>query len=94
MPLNNIIELDAKNWQNKNDFYASYCSSTKAPKWFGMNLDALLDSLRGGICQITPEKIIIRNLTNKIKQNLGLNFLKSVEEICQEENVCLEIYSE
>ncbi len=59
------ISLDAINWKNKNDFYNSYCNATKAPNWFGMNLDAFLDSLRGGICEITPKKIIIRNLTKK-----------------------------
>ncbi len=50
------ISLDAINWKNKNDFYNSYCNATKAPNWFGMNLDAFLDSLRGGICEITPKK--------------------------------------
>jgi len=63
----NQISMDAKNWRDKNDFYRSYCNITNAPSWFGNNLDALLDSLRGGICEITPEKIIIRNLTFNIK---------------------------
>ncbi len=89
----NTIVLDALNWTSKEDFYSSYCNVTKAPKWFGKNLDALLDSLRGGICKITPEKIIVQNLTKKIKESLGVNFWKNVEEICAEENVTLEVYT-
>ncbi len=94
MSLTNIIILDAANWKNKDDFYHSYCESTSAPKWFGMNLDALNDSFRGGICKITPEKIIVRNFTKKIKENIGLTFWKDVEEICQEEDVELEVHSD
>ncbi len=89
----NTIILDAKNWKSKSDFYTSYCNATKAPKWFGKNLDALLDSLRGGICKITPEKIVVRNFTKKIKESLGPNFWDEVKEICEEENVTLEVYS-
>jgi RNAse (barnase) inhibitor barstar len=81
------IELDALHWKNKDDFYDSYCNATNAPKWFGRNLDALLDSLRGGICKITPEKIIIRNLSSKIKSQIGDKFWLTLEEICKEENV-------
>ncbi len=29
------ITLDASNWQTRKDFYADYCASTGAPKWFG-----------------------------------------------------------
>ena len=85
------IFLNAKDWKNNKDFYSSYCKVTYAPKWFGMNLDAFLDSLRGGICKITPEKIIIINFSSKIKDSLGHNFCKSIEEICKEQEVELEI---
>jgi RNAse (barnase) inhibitor barstar len=85
------ISLDAINWKNKNDFYNSYCNATKAPNWFGMNLDAFLDSLRGGICEITPKKIIIRNLTKKIKEYFDDDFWIDIEDICKEENVELQI---
>jgi len=93
MSSNTEIILDASKWKNKDDFYSSYCHATKAPKWFGKNLDALLDSLRGGICKMTPEKIIVQNFTSKIKNDLGFQFWQEVEEICQEENVVLEVYS-
>lgn len=91
---NNEIILDAKNWNNKNDFYSSYCDASGAPKWFGNNLDALLDSFRGGICKITAEKMVIRNFSSKIKDTLGYEFWKSVEEICEEENVELEVHTD
>ena len=41
--------------------------------------DTLCDSFRGGICKITPEKIIIRNLTSQIKQNFGSTFWSDIE---------------
>jgi RNAse (barnase) inhibitor barstar len=92
MSINTTILLDALNWKQKDDFYSSYCNITNAPKWFGKNLDAFQDSLRGGICKITAEKIIIRNLTSNVKENIGLQFFKEIEEICQEQDVILEIY--
>jgi RNAse (barnase) inhibitor barstar len=85
------IVLDASNWKNKDDFYSSYCKITKAPKWFGNNLDALNDSLSGGICKITAEKIIVKNITSKIKESLGSDFWSTFEEICQEQDVELEV---
>lgn len=90
----NEILLDAKNWKNKEDFYTSYCDATNAPEWFGRNLDALNDSFRGGICQITPEKIIIKNLTSKIKESLGKTFWEKVEEICKEQEIELEVQND
>lgn len=87
------ITLDAKNWKNKNDFYHDYCKLTCAPKWFGNNLDALNDSLTGGICKITPEKIIIRNLTSRVKENFDFDFWTSIEEMCHDQDVELEIHN-
>lgn len=85
------IILDASYWKNKNDFYTSYCSITHAPDWFGKNLDGINDSFRGGICQITPEKIVIQNLTSKIKENLGSSFWSSFENICKKQEIELII---
>jgi RNAse (barnase) inhibitor barstar len=87
------ITLDATNWINKNDFYNAYCNETKAPEWFGKNLDALEDSFRGGICEITPEKIIIINLTNENKKYFETEFWKEVESICKDNDVELEIHN-
>lgn len=84
---NNIIVLDANNWKSKDDFYSSYCSATNAPTWFGNNLDALYDSFTGGICKITPEKIIINNLKN----NFNTDFIQKLKEVCDDGNVELNI---
>ena len=81
------IVLDASSWQNTIDFYNAYCLATEAPKWFGRNLDPFRDSLRGGICKITPEKIRVQYMTKRVKERVGSEFMKSVEEICQEEDV-------
>lgn len=86
------IILNAQGWQSKSDFYTSYMNVTDAPQWFGRNLDAFHDSLRGGICKITPDKIIIRNLTTRIKECIGLEFWNSIMEICQDEDVQLEVH--
>lgn len=85
------IVLDATNWRSEKHFYAAYCNATRAPDWFGRNLDAFLDSLRGGICKITPEKIVIKNLKPKVKELIGYKFWNSIEEICQEQDVELEV---
>lgn len=88
------ITLDAANWQTRMDFYEDYCKSTSAAKWFGNNLDAWRDSLTGGVCLITPEKIIIINLSKRVKRCVGEKFFRIIEHICAEMAVELETYPE
>lgn len=92
MSENSVITLDASKWKTKEDFYDSYSIATNAPIWFGRNLSAFADSLRGGICKTTPEKIIISNFTKKVKNYLGDEFIATLNTICAEEEVILEIY--
>jgi hypothetical protein len=40
------INLDARAWRNRDDFYGALLPSLGAPHWHGRNLDALNDSLR------------------------------------------------
>jgi RNAse (barnase) inhibitor barstar len=40
------INLDARAWRNRDDFYDALLPSLGAPHWHGRNLDALNDSLR------------------------------------------------
>jgi RNAse (barnase) inhibitor barstar len=94
MSASSTIVLDASCLNNIHDFYNAYCRATEAPRWFGKNLDAFCDSLRGGICKITPKKIIIRNLSRKNKEKLGISFWKSITDICNDEDVILEVYTE
>ena len=39
------INLDARAWRNRDDFYGALLPSLGAPHWHGRNLDALNDSL-------------------------------------------------
>lgn len=84
------IVLNAKDWKSLADFYSSYCTATRAPKWFGKNFDAFADSLRGGICEITPTKLSFINV-GRSRKLLGDKFWKSIEEICKDADVMFEI---
>jgi RNAse (barnase) inhibitor barstar len=88
------IVIDASLLNNTRDFYNAYCRATEAPRWFGNNLDAFRDSLRGEICKITPVKIIIRNLSRENKEKIGNPFWKSITDICTGQDVILEVYTE
>ncbi len=91
------ITLDAINWKTRNDFYRDFCIRTSPPKCWGntLNLDAFRDSLDGdGVLLLTPKKIIIRNLSKRVRQTVGEKFFKTIEEICTEMSVELETYTE
>lgn len=89
------IVLDSKNWTSVSDFYLSFCKAIGAPKWFGLNLDAFRDSLRGGICEITPTKIIIEHFEqSRVNNKKYRSFFESVEQICKEEKVEIEFFKE
>ena len=49
-----VICLDASDWQTQEDFYSALLPQLGAPEWHGRNLDALEDSLRGGINELAP----------------------------------------
>ena len=49
-----LIRLDASDWSSPDDFYSALLPQLGAPSWHGRNLDALEDSLRGGINRIEP----------------------------------------
>lgn len=48
------IDLDASGWQSKADFYAALLPALGSPGWHGGTLDALFDSLGGGILAVQP----------------------------------------
>ena len=50
----NVIRLDASQWRRPDDFYAALLPQLGAPPWHGRNLDALFDSLSGGINFLEP----------------------------------------
>jgi RNAse (barnase) inhibitor barstar len=48
------IWLDASEWKTPCDFYSALLPALGAPDWHGRNLDALFDSLSGGINRLDP----------------------------------------
>ncbi len=49
-----VIALDASEWRSAEDFHSALLPQLGAPTWHGRNLDALEDSLRGGVNRIEP----------------------------------------
>ncbi|HEY0114041.1 MAG TPA: barstar family protein [Allosphingosinicella sp.] len=48
------IEFDSSTWASPEDFYSALLPELGAPEWHGRNLDALNDSLAGGINRLEP----------------------------------------
>jgi hypothetical protein len=48
------IVLDAGGWQGVAEGWAAVLAALEAPVWHGRNLDALADSLSGGINGVEP----------------------------------------
>lgn len=48
------ILLDGAQWRSTDDFFAALLPKLGAPSWHGHNLDALYDSLSGGINELEP----------------------------------------
>jgi len=48
------ILLDSSAWKSPDDFYRALLPKLGAPAWHGRNLDALDDSLFGGINEVDP----------------------------------------
>jgi RNAse (barnase) inhibitor barstar len=54
--------LDGASWCSKDDVYDAFFKVVGAPSWHGRNLDALNDSIKGGINSVeVPYRVIIRN---------------------------------
>ena len=83
------ITLDAASWTTKDDFFNSYSLATMPFGAFGMNLDALADSFRGGICKITPDAIQVTNMPDRFRT---ASFWKDVEQICEEAEIVLVVH--
>jgi len=57
-----LITLDGSNWTSAADFYSALLPALHAPTWHGRNLDALYDSLSGGINGVEPPfHVVIQN---------------------------------
>jgi RNAse (barnase) inhibitor barstar len=49
-----VISLHASGWRSPGDFYSALLPELGAPAWHGRNLNALQDSLYGGINSVEP----------------------------------------
>jgi len=60
-----MICLDASEWKSEEDFYSAILPQLQAPAWHGHNLNALYDSLSGGINGLEPPfEVIVTNAAN------------------------------
>ena len=48
------ISLNGAEWSSTEDFFAALLPELGAPSWHGHNLNALYDSLSGGINEVEP----------------------------------------
>lgn len=69
------IYLDASAWTTPEDFYSALLPELGAPEWHGHNLNALGDSLYGGINEIQPPfRVLLTgvvDITQYVKAFLG-----------------------
>ncbi len=49
-----LIRLDARGWQQREDFWAALLPALGTPDWHGPNLDALYDGLVAGENRVPP----------------------------------------
>jgi RNAse (barnase) inhibitor barstar len=49
-----VVTLHAADWRSAEDFYLALLPQLGAPVWHGRNLNALEDSLYGGVNQVEP----------------------------------------
>jgi len=84
---NNPTELViSKSIKSKDDFYDEISRLLKLKEWFGRNLDAFADVLRGGCGEIDPNgKIFIWKGHKSAKNELGSRTFETIIRIFQEE---------
>jgi RNAse (barnase) inhibitor barstar len=75
-----FIRLDASQWQSADDFYSALLPELGAPTWHGRNLDALHDSLAGGINRTDPPLTIEITSAEQLSSNMAA-FLTEVAAV-------------
>ncbi|QJU57744.1 hypothetical protein HL653_08010 [Sphingomonas sp. AP4-R1] len=58
MPMK-LIQLDGSAWMSPDDFFAALLPALGAPSWHGRSLNALDDSLYGGINEVEPPFTVV-----------------------------------
>lgn len=74
------IVLDGSSWQSTTDFFAALLPCLGAPAWHGHNLDALDDSLYGGINKVEPPFTVIVRGAEKLPADMA-SFLAKVSTV-------------
>ena len=84
---NNSNELViAEGIQSKNDFYDEISRLLQLADWFGRNLDAFADALRGGCGEVDPcGKVFVWRGHQAAKDAIGSNDFETIISIFQEE---------
>lgn len=58
-----LIEIDASGWQDEGEVWEAVLAALRAPDWHGRNLDALADSLSGGVNGVaSPVTLVLRDV--------------------------------
>ncbi|HEX4737750.1 MAG TPA: barstar family protein [Allosphingosinicella sp.] len=78
-----VIHLDASGWRSPADFYAALLPQLGAPSWHGRNLDALYDSLSGGINQLEPPFTVELAHSSELSSDMG-DFLAKVAAVFED----------
>lgn len=73
-----LIRLDASEWRSPTDFYSALLPALGAPEWHGRNLDALYDSLSGGINELEPPFGVELQHTGGLPAEMGAFLAKVV----------------
>jgi RNAse (barnase) inhibitor barstar len=80
LALMKVFRLDASGWRSPEDFYAELLPQLGAPAWHGRNLDALADSLYGGINEVEPPFRIEVEGVERLPTEMG-DFLSKVATV-------------
>ncbi|NYD90927.1 barstar family protein [Sphingomonas melonis] len=77
------IDLDARGWRSRADFYAALLPRLGAEPWVGGNLDALFDCLGGGIARLDPPfAVIVRNVAGLPAEELA--YIRRAEQVFED----------
>ena len=72
-----LIALDGSRWLRPEDFYSALLRRLGAPAWHGRNLNALDDSLYGGINAVEPPFSVVVTGTENLSAKM-ISFLAEV----------------
>jgi len=66
------VAIDASGWRGEDDLWAALLGALEAPGWHGRNLDALADSLGGGVNGVEgPVCLSIRGVPAALARRLA-----------------------